>query len=409
MIKHDWNSKLQDTLILESVRAGVPSRESVEALPDVRAEQLMQINSDLEELQKGEPVKGRVLWGEYGQGKTHFLKQVEKHIISQGYAVSYLSLSPELGLNKLEALFPALSARIITKDSRIPGLLNRLITSAWEKHNIDDLADQTSQLSHPLPWMMFQSFPSPDFTNLLVLYNALMGKKENFSWAKTLVKKDRPYEYKAMPKFTLKQHYISFFEFMSLLIRSLGYKGWVILIDELEIIGRMGAVSRLNSYKNLSWLLRLNKANKLPFYTICAAAKSLQTEVFYGTKKRDAQEMPRLALTRGDDQGSAILTDLFYQLTQKRSLVLSQIQPNKLTPLLESIYKIHRHAIPWHHEPPHELIPSIIKRINPQSKPIRQVIRMFIESLDICAVYGTIPGKFTAKIVENYGFDDPVE
>lgn len=405
----EYITKEPSILILESVRAGIPSRESIAILPDIRAEQIRQIDLDLAELNEGKSIKGRILWGEYGQGKTHFLKQAEKHILSQGYAVSYLSLSPDLSLNRMDTFFPALAARVLTDDSQIPGLLNQILSPDSLSHRDEQLYESAFRIRHPLPLMIYNNISQGDPTDLNILYNALMGKKENFSAAKNLVKRFRLKEYRTMPKFRQKDSYLSFVEFFPLLIQNLGYKGWVILIDELEIIGRMGSVSRLNCYKNLAWLLNMGKAHNFPLYTLAAAAKSLQTDVFFGAKKRDAEDMAAFAEKRGDDEGKSIIQELFAQITKKRNLMLKQEEPEKLIPLLEKLLILHQNAITWKHELPENFIPDTLKRISPQAKPIRQVIRMFIETLDIYAAHGIIPGKFVENLMEAYDYDTPVE
>jgi len=395
-------------LVLEAIRAGIPSRELVGRLPDLREKQLGIIDTDLNSMAAGNPVKGRIIWGEYGQGKTHFLKQVEKHILLQGYAVSYISLSPDMGLNNIGAFFPALAARVITHDYPIPGLLNQMLDHNIPRERMDELYERKNQLCHPLPLSILASFPRHDSREMIVLYNALMGKKENLTFAKHLVKLDHKQMYQAMPKFLLRDHYPSFMEFFPLLVQALGYKGWVLLIDELEIIGRLGRISRLNAYRNLSWLLRMGSEHSLPFYTLAASAKSLQEEVFWGSKKRDADEMPNLALQRGDEPTSKLLLGFFKQLTEERGLVLKQESAAKLKPLLEAILLLHQSAIPWQHELLPDMISAFLKRNDASARPIRQTIRMFIETLDIYSQHGEIPGKFKEKLMEIYDYDDTI-
>jgi hypothetical protein len=283
-----------------------------------------------------------------------------------------------------------------------------LLDNRIAPQKLDQLLESKDRLSHPLPLMIFQSLTKHDSREMIVLYNALMGKKENLTFAKHLVKMDRKFDYQTMPKFLLRDHFRSFLEFFPLLIQALGYKGWVVLIDELEIVGRMGRVSRLNSYRNLSWLLNMGSEHRLPIYTVAASAKSLQGEVFWGIKKHDADDMPRLAMERGDDATHKLLLGFFSQLTEDRGLVLKQESAARLTPLLEALLEIHQKAIPWQHELPANLVRDFLKRVDPGSKPIRQTIRMFIETLDIYAVHGIIPGKFKEQLMEIYDFDDQI-
>lgn len=103
-------------MILEAIRAGIPSDASVDRALDIRSHLAEKILDDLQLLEAGSCPKGRFVWGEYGQGKTHFLKILEKQILEQGFGVSYLSLSRQLNLNNLQQLFPALASHL-----KIPG------------------------------------------------------------------------------------------------------------------------------------------------------------------------------------------------------------------------------------------------------------------------------------------------
>lgn len=395
----------ENVLLLESIRAGVPTRNLINALPDLRDSLIRVINNDLQRLSKGDRVKGRIIWGEYGQGKTHFLKVVEKLILEQGFAVSYLTLNRDLGLNRLDCLFPALAAHVLTKESNIPGILNRLIDFRIQPNSLDDLDTVSRRIAHPLPWLIMQSLLRHE-RDLMLLYNTLMGKKENLVRAKQIAKANHPYDYLRMPKFNQKEHLKSFLEFFPYMLQSLGYKGWVILIDELEIIGGLGSVSRLNSYLNLSWLMNMNEEHNLPVYTLAATAKTLQEDVFYGKKKHDATDMPILARGRLGVQAEDVLINFFEQAKGGQKLDLSPIAPELYTPLLKKLLELHSSAIAWKHQIPAELVSQALKIIDPSNKPLRQIIRMFIETCDIYAEYGSYPDKFKEVLIEEYDIDD---
>jgi len=404
---------IHNVLLIETIRAGISTRELVGSLPDLRKNLMDKIDNDLKNLADGQDVKGRVIWGEYGQGKTHFLKLIEKHILEKGYAVSYLTLNRDLGLNNLFNLFPALTSHVLTRDANIPGLINQLIDTRISPLQYEELSTLGSKISHPLPLMILLAFLNYDSANLQLLYNALMGKKENISQAKNIVKANNKHDFMNMPKFLQRDHLIAFIEFFPLLLKTLGNKGWVILLDELEILGRLGKISRLNSYKNLSWLMNLGRGHGLPIYTIAASAGTLNDDVFRGAKKQDAKEMPKLAKERFDAEAAQRIDEFFDTITGEQGLVLQPIKDHDFLPLLEGLLAIHQKAIPWKHEPPRNFIVDTLKRINPSSKKVRQVIRMFIETLDVYASYGEVPGNFTENMMEIYDIDtelpDPPE
>ena len=222
-------SKNEYIQMLEAIRAGIPSRITVDATTDLRQHLEGKIEKDLAVLEGGGSPKGRLVWGEYGQGKTHLLKLMEKHILDAGFAVSYVSLSRQLNLSNLSNLFPALASHLMLCDASIPGLLNPLTTQSISHEFMQKLPLIEEKLCHPLPAYIFRAFARYDAQNMVLLYNALMGKKENVTTAKRICREYFKSELKTMPKFRQKDHLISFFEFLPYLLQALGYKVWVIL------------------------------------------------------------------------------------------------------------------------------------------------------------------------------------
>lgn len=119
--------------------------------------------------------------------------------------------------------------------------------------------------------------------------------------------------------------------------------------------------------------------------------------------------MPRFALERGDASTHKLLLGLFDQLSGDRGLVLKHESVAKITTLLEALLEVHQRAIPWQHELPPHMVNDFLKRNDPSFKPIRQTIRMFIETLDIYAIHGEVPGKFKEKLMELYDYEDTIE
>ncbi|MDD4310431.1 MAG: DUF2791 family P-loop domain-containing protein [Candidatus Cloacimonetes bacterium] len=389
---------MDNVILLETIRTGIPTRNLIKVIPDLRTDLMKTIDADLNDLESGRTICGRIVWGDYGQGKTHFLKLAEKHILSQGYAVSYYSLNRDLGLNNLMNLFPALTSRVLTSDANLPGLLNQITDNRISPELLEELTAASAKLSHPLPLYVLEALLKYELKDMIILYNTLMGRKENVTRAKKIIGEYNKKAFANLPKFLQRDHLISFMEFFPYLLKTLGYKGWVILIDELEIIAKQGKIGRLNSYKNLAWLLNMNKLHNLPIYTLAASVNTLHTDVFRGTKKNDAIDMPKLASERFDSQVSKSIEEFFIKETGPRNLVLAPVSSAKLKPFLEDVLHIHQQAILWKHQPKEDFISLAIKTIDPSNKPIRQIIRLFIEVLDIFASTGIIPGSFQENL-----------
>ena len=68
---------------------------------------------------------------------------------------------------------------------------------------------------------------------------------------------------------------------MSHLFLQMGYHGWVILIDETELMGRLGKKARLNAYRNMAQFLLPEKCPESAF-TIFALSASYTEDVIEG-------------------------------------------------------------------------------------------------------------------------------
>jgi len=402
-MNHNDIINTDDILLLESIRAGIPCRAMMSQIPDLRQNITRQIDMDLADLAEHKYPKGRFIWGEYGQGKTHFLKLMEQYVMDKGFAVSYYTINRDLGLNNIKSLFPVLAAQTMTARNKIPGLMNLLIQDSFSDNLIDELADIEKKISHPFPCYVLQAFLSfRDADEMNLLYNSLMGNSSYWANAKTICRKVLGAEFKKMPKFSAKEHGNCFFEFYPYLLKLLGFKGWVVLIDEIELIGKMGKVGRLNSYMALSYLLNWNNNSHLPVYTLVASAKTLQTEVFY-SRKNDVQKIPEAAMER-------ISSDAAYQMRaffdiaarSNRNLLLNPVMKKEYMALFQAIMAIHKRAIPWINPDEENLAEKLEKIVKPERRPVRVSIRMFIELLDIYAITGQIVENIREQKLKEY-------
>lgn len=403
----DDKTKSENILLLESVRAGIPSRMMMQHLPDLRQNITRQIDMDLIDLAEDKFPKGRFIWGEYGQGKTHFLKMMEQYVLDKGFAVSYYTLNRDLGVNNLKSIFPVLAGQTLTGKHKIPGLLNLMIQDQFPDNLMEELAEIEKKISHPFPSYILQAFLSyRDADEMNLLYNSLMGNSSYWTNAKAICRRVLGAEMKKMPKFSVKEHANSFFEFYPYLLKLLGFKGWVVLIDEIELVGKLGKVGRLNSYMSLSYLLNWNNNSHLPVYTLVASAKTLQTEVFF-SRKNDASKMSEFALQRIHSD-AAYQMRTFFDLAAKsnRNLNLNPVMRKEYIALFKAILEIHKQAIQWIVPEESDLLDRLEKIVKPERRPVRVSIRMFIELLDIYALTGSIVEEIKEQKVKEYDLSE---
>jgi len=164
-----------------------------------------------------------------------------------------------------------------------------------------------------------------------------------------------------------------------------GYRGWVILIDELELIGRLSRLSRLKAYLNLNWLLNWSGGMTYPIYTLGAAAVNLQEEIWHSTdpnRKDDKWEMPKLALEKYGMDASEEMRNFFERGSGADCPRVKPVAEEQLVKLLEELVRIHGIAYAWD---AHLDVRKLLYDLG--SKTIRTYIRATLEALDIRCLY----------------------
>lgn len=94
--------------------------------------------------------------------------------------------------------------------------------------------------------------------------------------------------------FTKTRHCKDYFSFMSHLFTQMGYHGWVILIDETELMGRLGKKARLNAYRNMADFLLPERCPESTF-SIFALSASYAEDVIEGKHEYENLSIDSLA------------------------------------------------------------------------------------------------------------------
>ncbi|MBU6428561.1 MAG: DUF2791 family P-loop domain-containing protein, partial [Cyanobacteria bacterium REEB65] len=286
---------------VESLRSGVPTRLAAGLLPDVRKPVSDLFLADIRALAAGGKPEGRILWGEFGQGKTHLLTTLEHAALQEGFAVSRLALSREVSLHQLMPFYGRAAAGIRVPDSVIPGILGPLL-----RRGGDDLARSPiralGRYIHPLPALVLEDLFCSEGEEQDRLYGDLIGSALTMPELRRIHKACRG---EPMPRFAsqfrAREHVSAYFGVMADTIAYCGYKGWILLIDEVELMGRLSKANRLQACRNLAWLLGLADSMPYPIYAVAAAASRLKTERMFegdGRRKDDRSILPELAAER---------------------------------------------------------------------------------------------------------------
>lgn len=394
------DDRKQAIAVVESLRAGIPTRASTRKLPELRASLTKLIKQDLEHLAQGNTPKGRLIWGAYGQGKTHTLTTVEHVALDLGFAVSRVSLSREVSCHQLFNFYGRVASAIRTPQSQVLGVQLRL-----DQKVAGDLPNSRIQnpnrYIHPLPAFVLEDYFYATGEEQDLLYGDLMGTRIGTPDLRRIHRNCRG---EPMPKldttFVLKKHVSAYFGVMADILTWCGYQGWVILIDEVELIGRLGKAGRLDAYRNLNWLLNWSKTMPYPIYTLGVVASSLRNDVWFSSgsttnAKSDHSQIPELAVQKFGQDSEAEMNNFFDTAIGKQCPTTKPLSQSELSNLLESLVEIHRIAYDWEAQLD---IYNLIRHIGDQ--PVRTHIRAALEALDINYTYQKIVLPEVTNLVE---------
>ena len=252
---------------IEALRNGVPNRKAVEILgcnqPGVEAafDALLAGVADTG-AQPGNST-GMLVSGGFGSGKSHLLAHLESRALSQDFVCSTVAVSKETPLYDLGKVFNS-----AIENARMPDRRGRLI------EELGSAMDWKSGGSTGfLRWAdnaASSGLLSPMFPASLLVYARvgdpeLTGKIESF-WSGDRIRvaevkdglrrigQSKNYPFRAPRAAELPPQRL---RFAVELIRSAGYRGWVVLLDELELVGSYSLLQRGRSYAELArWLGR---------------------------------------------------------------------------------------------------------------------------------------------------------
>ncbi len=371
--------------IIEALRSGVPSRAVGQYFSEARPKVIREISGRLDMVCEQGKSNGMIISGKYGEGKTHLLNTVFNLAHSNNMVVSYLSLSKETPMDKLYLVYQKLVQNTYLPKRQQPGVMHELEKiSANSPVANEMLLYAAKQLETDKLYYLFRSYLNTEDSDEKFL---LQADLEGDFIANVPLKKiyrrifNQPVKYNV--NFTKTKHCKDYFAFMSHLFTQMGYHGWAILIDETELMGRLGKKARLNAYRNMANFLLPDRCPESTF-SIFALSASYAEDVIEAK-----HEYENLALIYPEEQEPArTVLDLLSRAPQLLPLTKEEIY--------EVLYKIqdfHGRAYEW---TPNLSVDSLEEVTQAGGYLLRTKIRAAIEFLDQLYQYGKA-GKTTVN------------
>ncbi len=377
--------RLQARRAVEALRSGVPSTNAVWALGSGQPELESQFSRMLDGVESAigadRQDSGMMIRGGFGSGKSHVLMYFERMALERGFAVSKVVISKETPLKD-----PAKVLAAAVADLRVPRTLGRgldevglLLRGQLETDGFQALVSYLAS-----GWLNMR------FGATLHLYayghadEELADRCVRFwSGDKLTVTEIRRYlkQMEVDGQFKLesikaRELALQTMSFIPRLIRAAGLKGWVLLIDEVELIGRYSRLARGLSYAELGRWLGEEGADQRPgLVTVAAITDDFAAELLHG--RGDLGEIPAYLDARPVPCGE-LATRGMQRI--ERARWLEALSQDVLRKSYQTIRELHGQAYDW--KPGDVPWPEALG-----VTPMRIFVRAWINAWDIQRLY----------------------
>lgn len=363
--------------IIEALRSGIPSRAVGQYFSEARPQIMKELSVRLDRVAETGRSDGFVISGKYGEGKTHLLNTVFNMAHAGNMVVSYLSLSKETPMDKLYLVYQKMINNTYLPGRQQPGFLQVLDGMTPNSPLASEmLVYAAKELDTDKLYYLLKAYMSTeDQEERFLLQADLEGDFVANGLLKKIYKRIFSQTAKYNVSFSKTKHCLDYFRFMSRLFARLGYHGWVILVDETELMGRLGKKARLNAYGNMAhFLLPDNRMESM--FSMFALSSSYIEDIIEGK-----HEFENLAVTYPDRQEPAkTVLNLLVKAPQ-----LLPLTKDEICQVLERVQEFHGRAYGWN---PQVSVDTIAGAAQSGGYLLRTKIRGAIEFLDQLYLYG---------------------
>lgn len=375
---------------LEALRNGVPNADAVRVLGcgqthvEEAFRELLAKTSDA--LEAEEQLPGILVAGDFGTGKSHLLEYLEQLSLDTNFAVSRVVISKETPLYDPAKLF-----RAAAQSAQIPGHVGNGIREA--AHRLDPKKAGYAEFYR---WACSEDSPvAPLFGASLFLHERLGNDPELVDrvvgfWSGDPISvasvRQGLRETGGLAAFVVRavptrQLAVQRFAFATQLMLAAGYSGWVVLIDELELIGRYSLLQRGRSYSELArWMGRVENDQFPGMLTIGAITEDFGPSVLDGKTDRDYVG-PKLRTKDTDEYFVyAAQAEVGMRLIDREAMSLVPPGDAELTGLYDRLREIHSGAYGWE-------APQLEFSRGGMTTRVRAYVRRWINEWDLLRLY----------------------
>ncbi|MCC6264435.1 MAG: DUF2791 family P-loop domain-containing protein [Bryobacterales bacterium] len=376
---------------LEALRSGVPNHEAVRVLGSNQREVEDLFAAALESTRgaeaAGQRISGVLISGGFGAGKSHLLEYLEHVALSEGFVCSRVAISKETPLYDPVKMFQAAMDNAVLPDANgqlIQEVGSRLDASTEQYAELNAWANSPGSglnALFPATLLLHETIAGSDpelvdqITGFwsgerLAIGRIRQGLKQVNSAARYQLKTPKVKE-------LARQRFL----FTSRLIRAAGYRGWVLLIDEVELIGRYSLLQRGRSYAELAlWLGKIRGEGVPGVVAVAAITDDFALAVL--KEKGDREIVGQRFRSKGGDEFTILAgrAEAGMRLVERSAIALRPPDEGVLRETYQRLKRIHAEAYAW--DPP-----EIAQQERSVARRMRSYVRRWVNEWDLLRLY----------------------
>ena len=342
---------------MEALRNGVPNREAVRLLgcnqpqAESQFQDLLRQASDTAAPPRS--ALGMLVSGDFGAGKSHLLSHFEYRALSWGFVCSKVAISKETPLYDLSKVFKSAmdNGRILDRTGPLIQEIGiQLNYDSEEYSNLFSWANSASSGVHPIfPASLLVHERSNDLELNRTIESFWAGDKIKAGDVKNGLRQIgqlQSYSFRAPKASELPPER---FRFATELIKGAGYKGWVVLLDEIELVGQYSLLQRARSYAELARWLGQAQGDTYPGLVVVGtvtADYALANISAEASSKKDRDYAGQRLRSRGDDNGAA-RAETAMRLLERECTPLIAPEEADVNNTLSTLRHIYSEAYGW--------------------------------------------------------------
>jgi len=347
------NGQVSARRAIEALRAGVPNRDAVSALGCSAHEVVDVFDARLRELsdsfESERQPRGMLVAADFGGGKSHVLEYLSHKARQENFAVSKVVISKETQLFDPLKVFRAAVESLVCEN---------VVGDALRDIAVSRLSTKSPQFAELILWLRDSGLNSRFEATTWLFEQAgadgeLQDELVDFWEGMALpvvplrqnLRRVGGAKLFALEKIAVKELARQRFTFMARLLRAARYDGWVILLDELELMGRYTVLQRGRAYAELARLLGLAGDPAIPgLLTVGAVTPDYASAVI--DEKDDRNQIGFRFRSRGDLESdlTAALAEAAMDAIERELLRIREPSQEDLAAVLARLSAIYAEA-----------------------------------------------------------------